>query len=126
MATMLHLYALVLTAFFQQSGGIHWSIAVTRGKDDVPKSVMYLIVNKKSIWYTVVEGNAIKPMDRELWEPWRVPKGAMQPAFRWFAGAGDLFYLKKTGNLYRVFHRSMDEGATKDEPDRAVFKFTLK
>ena len=105
---------------------IHWSIAVTHGAYDVPKSVLYLIVNKKSIWYTVVEGNALKPMDRELWEPWRVPKDAMAPAFGWFAGAGDIFYLKKFGKDYRVFHRTMDEADTREQPAQVVFRFDLK
>ena len=99
---------------------IHWSISVTHDANLVPKSVMYLILNKKSVWYAVVQGNEMKPFDSDYLVGWNVPKNVIAVCFGWYAGAGDLFYIRKHNHIYRIYHRVMDESDNEITRDRLV------
>ena len=96
------------------ASSIHWSISVTHDTNLVPTSVMYLMVNKKSVWYIRVPGNDMKPMEPDHYDAWKVPKAVIAPAFGWFAGSGDIFYIKRVKNTLRIYRREMDESETEE------------
>ena len=76
---------------------------------------MYLIVNKKTVWYTVVESEEVKTVDGDTAEGLRIPKNTVARCSGWYAGAGDVFYIKKIKSKLLIYRRMMDEGEEKDQ-----------
>jgi len=97
---------------------IHWSITVTRDKQGVPNSVVYLVVHTHKHLVTKVTGNEIKPMDRELYVGWHIPSKAVTACSGWFAGGGDFYYVLKTSDRLRIYHRAIDESDKKASATR--------
>ncbi len=56
----------------------------------------------------------MKPIEREDYDARKVPKDAIAPAFGWFAGSGDVFYIKRVKNMLRIYRREMDESETEE------------
>jgi len=91
------------------TGPFRWSIDVSHDKQGIPKSVLYLVGNQHRHFVAKVEGNEMKPMERELYSGWNVPAKAVTACFGWFAGGGDVYYAIRRPRALQIFHRGIDE-----------------
>ncbi len=102
-----------------------WSIKVTHDKLGTPTSLVSLIINKRNHFVTKVIGNEMKPMTRDQFAGWKVPKIATTACFGWFAGGGDLYYAIERRHALKIYHRAIDESDDKAQNADLVLSINL-
>jgi hypothetical protein len=92
---------------------------------DAPKGVLYLTIAGKRSRISALHTMPSK-MDAADRTRLRVPQAAVEAVRTWWAGGGDLFYVIKSGNKFKVFKSWDGEELDKPEPWKPVAVFSSK
>lgn len=75
----------------------------------------HLVIAKATAPYQALTRNEFKD--------YKIPSGAVLGAYSWYAGSGDVLYVKSKDGCWEVYQREMDEAEDSPYPVKKILTF---
>lgn len=91
---------------------IAWHTDSTFDERSGPKGSISLQIGAETLPLRINRPVAFKPLSREQWNNWGVPRQAEVAALGYWAGYGEVLYAVRTADAVEVYHREVEEQAS--------------